>query len=81
MAEKLNEPVEVWAGFAKGKLTPLRFCWRGRAYPIRQTEFTHCTNQGSVRYYFFSVAAPGALYQLVFNSRNLTWRLTGIDSC
>jgi len=75
MAELINEPIEVWASFAKGKLRPMRFHWRGRAYPVRGVELSHFTQKGSTKLYFFSVAASGAIYQLIFNSQTFGWRL------
>ena len=80
MAEKINEPIEVWASFDRGKLRPMRFHWRGRAYPVRKTEFSHYSQKGDARLYFFSVAGPGAVYQLVFNSQTFGWRLVGAES-
>jgi hypothetical protein len=80
MAEKINEPVEVWASFAKGKLRPLRFHWRGRAYPVRKTEFVHFSQKGAAKRYYFSVVAPGATYQLIFNSQTFGWRLAKVEA-
>ena len=79
MAEKINEPIEVWASFARGKLQPLRFQWQGRSYLVRQTEFVHSTYRGLSRVYYFSVVCPQARCQLAFDSQTFGWRLMGVE--
>ena len=79
MTEEINEPVEVTAKFAGGRLTPLLFCRQGRDYLVEQVEFVHSTNEGEARLYFFSVSGLGAIYQLVFNSQTFVWYLKGLE--
>ena len=80
MTEAINEPIEVIAKFAGGKLTPLFFHRRGRKYRVESVEFVHSVKEGETRFYHFSVVGSGTLYRLIFNSQAFVWRLSAAET-
>lgn len=74
--EPIDEAVKVRADFQGGAITPLLFR-RGREVRKLHTVNTRWQDgRGRHRLHYFSVTADtGDVYQLCFDSGDLTWRL------
>lgn len=80
MVETIGEPVEVFALFRNGYLSPWAFLWSGRRYIIREVTGSWSDYEGVAKRFYFSVLTDGAnLYELVFNSRTMMWCLAGVE--
>jgi hypothetical protein len=64
--------------FTKGKLIPLQFAWRRQDYSVTRVELAYSGRKGNDKLYYFSVVASGVIYQLIFNSQTLSWRLLSV---
>ena len=57
--ERLDEPIEVIAHFAEGKVRPLRFLWRGRAHRVEAVRGRWVSLQGQAKRHHWAVRAAG----------------------
>jgi hypothetical protein len=79
MVETIDEPVDVVASFSKGQAAPRLFAWRSRRYAVREVTGRWSDYEGNAKRFFFTVLTDGVnLYELVFHTRNLQWRLLKI---
>lgn len=79
MVEKIDEPVDVMVAFRQGRAIPRAFSWRHRRYDVREVTGRWSDEEGDAKRFFFSVLTDGAnMYELVFHSRNLGWKLMRI---
>lgn len=78
MHESINEPIEVAAVFAQGKIRPFAFLWNKRKYHIGRVNLVHLAHQGQNIIHYFSVSDPSATnhYQISFDTGSLHWTLT-----
>ena len=53
--EQINEPIEVIAHFAPGKVRPLRFLWKGRAHRINNVRGMWTTLEGRQKCHHFAL--------------------------
>lgn len=75
MYEKIQEPIEVLAGFKEGSLRPYLFRWQGREYRIKEVNFMHSAREGKSILFYFSVSNDNNYFKLCFNSQDLNWKL------
>lgn len=75
MYEEVDESIDVITQFSKGKVLPLSFNWQNRPYPIDKIALVHQEYRGEVVVYLFSVVSKGNNYELVFDTKHLSWRL------
>ncbi len=80
MSTTIDEQIAVLASFRSGTLTPRVFQWREKKLSVESVSFTWSTMQGAARLLHFTVVAAHTLYELVFNTASLTWRLEQIEA-
>lgn len=67
------QPVEVTARFAPdGKITPLRFRWRGGQYPIASTGRSWQAEDGQ---HILVMTTDGQMFELLFTPQAACWYL------
>lgn len=72
---KINTAIKVGAIFKGDKIVPKWFVWEERKYGIKEVSYTWKDKQGIEDLHFFSVSDGTNSYELVFNSKRLTWKL------
>ncbi len=74
--EQLDEPVKVRADFQGGVVSPVIFRRGERRIGVRSVNTRWQDVRGHHRLFYFSVTADtGDVYQLCFDTGDLTWRL------
>lgn len=77
--ERLDEPIKVRADFRAGEVTPLLFRRGQRALRIVSVNSRWMDREGKRCVHYFSVSADsGDVYQLRFDTGDLTWRAEAI---
>ena len=77
--EKLDEPIKVRADFRGGEVTPLRFRRGGQGVRVTSVNSRWMDREGRRTLCFFSVTVDsGDIYQLRFDTGDLTWRAEAI---
>ena len=77
LTEELNEKIEVAIEHKAGKLTPVRFAWKGRNYNVSMVyaNWKEKSPSNTIEHHF-SVSTGGPdMYELIFNGIDLSWRL------
>ncbi len=72
-------PVEVFARFCKGKITPLCFLNSGVKVRINRINYTWVEKQGLSRIYYFSVSDNSENFCLLFNAESMSWKLRNLE--
>ncbi len=75
MHEILNEPIEVLVKFAKAKVLPAFFKWRGKTYKIEKVNLVHHLRHGDDKTYYFSVSDNLNFFRLAFSTKDLSWKI------
>jgi len=75
MLELINEPIEVIATFAEGKLAPAKFLWQGKEFLIKKINLAYSSWQGRTKFYYFAVTDNNNYFKLQFNADTLGWTL------
>jgi len=74
--EQLNEPVKVRADFQGGVISPVAFRRREQRISVRSVNTRWQDTRGRYRLCYFSVTgSSGDVFQLCFDTGDLTWRL------
>lgn len=76
--ERVNEAVEVLARFSLGKMSVLRFWWRGRTYEVKRTTIKIERKDGGREFWCFGVETKTMVCELAMEKANLKWRLVGV---
>ncbi|MCK4305815.1 MAG: hypothetical protein KAY24_16375 [Candidatus Eisenbacteria sp.] len=78
-SERLDEPIKVRADFRGGEITPLLFK-RGRSrVRVMRVNSRWLDREGRRQLCYFSVTADsGDIYQLRFDTGDLTWRVESV---
>lgn len=77
--ERLDEPVKVRADFQGGVVSPVLFRRGDRRVAVRSVNTRWQDARGRHRVCYFSVTADsGDVYQLCFDTGDLTWRLASV---
>jgi hypothetical protein len=58
---------------------PVWFDWHNRKHTILETCYSWKENSGSTTLLHFTVRTEGAMYELVYNTREQSWTLDGIE--
>ena len=78
--ERLKEPIRLAAIFTPGqRVKPVWFDWRRRQHKILETTYVWKEQVGDTVLLHFSVSDGGALYDLVYNTGDLSWHVHGIE--
>ena len=77
---EIDEPVGVVATFFQGRIRPLSFRWGDRLIRIRRVTYEWTRQDGLRMIYFFSVTDGKTLYNLVYETDTLTWRLQAVET-
>jgi hypothetical protein len=80
MIQDINETVTVLTRFSGGALDPLRFKWRNRVFDVDRVTGKWEEREGQHKLHYFSIVTRGEdFYELVYNTRTLSWTLTRTD--
>lgn len=71
----INDPVDVGAVFARGKINLKWFLWKKRRYDIKETTFTWKDREGDAVLQYFAVTDGATSFELFFNQKTLAWTL------
>lgn len=80
MPVQIYEPISVVVVFSHGTLKPILFRWQNKKITIDRISFHWQTNEGTSKLLHFSAVVGQDVYELVFNSKELTWRLEQIEN-
>lgn len=80
MPVQIRESVCVIAVFEHGNVKPTLFQWNGKKITIDRISFMWQTNEGTSRLLHFSATSEKTLYELVFNTQALIWKLENITT-
>lgn len=76
---QLSDPINVWAFFKKGGITPYVFFWNKRRITIDKINLVHQSKGREGVMFHFSVMAEGNFYRLGFDSVSLKWFLEAVE--
>lgn len=79
--ERIREPVRVAAIFNPGgRIRPVWFDWKRKKHTVLETTYTWPEKSGDTVLLHFAVADGEALYELVYDTREQSWLLHGVDA-
>ncbi len=77
----IGETISVIASFGQSyRIRPVQFNWSGRLFEIKEITYTWKTKYGKKTIYHFSVSDGKSLYELVFDTDSLIWRLENLET-
>ncbi len=81
MPTEINERVQVHTVFntAGRKLVPVKFRWHARVYRVEEVTYTWQSTCGSATLLHFAVREGQNLFELVFDTRAMTWELRAVE--
>jgi len=78
--EQINDPIEVIVHFSEKSIHPLRFQWNGRAYKITKILYKWDIREGDYKTYRFRVqAGTSVVYEIIFNTEKMRWKLETVQ--
>lgn len=79
---ELREQIDVYTVFTRRghKPQPVKFRWDNRVYTVREITYQWESTTGATKLLHFAVRDDADLFELVFNTRDLTWELRGIEN-
>jgi len=80
MITEIDERIKVGAVFSGGSARPAWFVWRARKYVVTEITYTWQEKIGERTLSFFSCGDGINLYELVFDSKKLSWKLRKVCS-
>lgn len=80
MITEVDEWVKVGVVFSSGVVKPAWFMWRNQKYTVKETTYTWQEKTGETMLSFFSCSDGANLYELVFDSKYLSWKLSKVCS-
>lgn len=82
MLEKVNEPVEVLASFARHnqqvRITPHLLKWRGKHYQLEVFGLYHPERRGDKRIHIFSFSSGSTSFRTELDPETLVWTLVEV---
>ena len=76
MPERIKESIVVAAIFGRRpKVKPVWFVWQNQQHRIARITYTWMDKEGQAKLYHFAVSDGANLYELCYDSEQLTWRL------
>lgn len=81
MSLSINEPVSVTLMYNhyQHKTVPMELIWNHRHYPITKVGLHHTYQEGDKLKHLFSVTSHQNFFELIFDAKDLTWRLKASD--
>ncbi len=79
MIYSVNEPIKAIVLFEGPKIKPLRFLWRGVAYPVKEVTYTWKNREGRALVYHFAVTDGLNVFQLRYQTESPFWEIESID--
>jgi hypothetical protein len=77
----IEEPIKVAAVFEGGKLTPVRFRWRGRAKRVRAVTGRWTSRDGTDTIHHFAIMGDDDVYyEISFSTQTFVWRLEKLET-
>ena len=81
MMTQIDESVKVGVVFDEGKkIIPKWFIWNGRKHDIARVTFTWKLQEGRNVLHHFAVTDETNLYELCYNTAELSWRLMAVST-
>lgn len=81
MMTEIGDTVKVGVVFDEsGKIIPKWFVWNGRRYDITRTTFVWKVQEGRSVIHHFAVTDGDNMYELCYNTAELSWRLMNVSS-
>ncbi|MDA8412437.1 MAG: hypothetical protein M0023_01470 [Desulfobacteraceae bacterium] len=78
--ERLREPIRIATVFSPGRqIKPVWFDWHNRKHTILETCYAWDVQSGNTKLKHFSVRTEEALYELVYNTKELSLMINGIE--
>ena len=80
--ERIREPIRIAAIFAPGRqIKPVWFDWHNRKHTILETCYSWQEQSGNTVLLHFSVRVEDDMYELVYNTREQSWKLEYMEAC
>lgn len=76
---ELSDPINVWAFFKKGEITPYVFFWNNRRITIDKINLIHQSKGSEGLMLHFSISANSNFYRLGFDTASLKWFLEATE--
>ncbi|MGB9714904.1 MAG: hypothetical protein ACPL1G_00600 [Thermodesulfovibrionales bacterium] len=77
----VGETIKVIASFGLPyKIKPIKFKWAGRLFDVKEITYMWKTKEGGKNIYHFSVTDGKSLYELVFDTDSLIWKLENLET-
>ncbi|MBJ6726411.1 hypothetical protein [Geomesophilobacter sediminis] len=78
--ERVREQIRIATIFTPGRqIKPVWFDWHNRKHSILRTTYFWREKVGDALLLHFSVTDGEALYELVYNTKDQSWLLNGIE--
>jgi hypothetical protein len=79
--ERIREPIRIATVFTPGRqIRPVWFDWHNRKHTVLETCYVWEERHGDTNLLHFSVRDEAALYELVYDTRNQSWTIDGIEA-
>ncbi len=79
--ERIREPVRVAVIFTPGRnIRPVWFDWKRRKHTVLETPYSWPEKAGDKLFLHFAVMDGEALYELVYDTREQSWTLNGVEA-
>ena len=77
MPDEFTDRIAAYTLFnsSGGKIQPVKFRWHGRVYRVDEVTYRWETREGMTRREHFSARSGGTLFELVFDTQELTWEV------
>ena len=78
---RVKEPIRVAVVFGPGRsIRPVWFDWKSRKHAVLETTYVWSDLKGDARRLHFAVRDSCGLYELVYDTAEQTWELTGLEA-
>jgi hypothetical protein len=79
--ERIREPIRIATVFAPGRqIRPVWFDWHNRKHTVLETCYVWEEQHGDTNLLHFSVRDEAALYELVYDTKEQSWSLEGMEA-
>jgi hypothetical protein len=77
--QELNDPIDVVTVFNNGSMSPVKFRWAGRTYPVARVAYKWVTREGVYPIHHFSVVTDDdQVYEIILNTKTMQWAIAKI---
>ncbi|OGE71964.1 hypothetical protein A2617_04785 [Candidatus Daviesbacteria bacterium RIFOXYD1_FULL_41_10] len=77
---EILEPINVWAFFKNGVISPYLFFWNCRQIKVDKINLIHTTKIGTSLFYHFAISSGNNFYQLRLDTNKMKWFIEAVDS-